>query len=131
MHKSRLIAGLGTTAFATSLFVLASCPPTAADNFNNMSQTQCLSGTADGSDYAEYDEDFATGGWKDHSGVAIASESQVVILSVTDAYGNSICSNTANLTTSCQFRSDFQSTFTIRVDNAQNMSPSNYQICAF
>jgi len=128
MLECRPGAVIGKTVVAATLAVLLTSAPSMADEFN---RSQCLSGTAAASDYAEYDEDFATGGWKEHSGVAIASESQVVILSVTDAYGNSICTNTADLTTSCKFKAGFSSTFTIRIDNGQNSTPANYQVCAF
>jgi len=128
MLNPRPGAVIGKAAISATLAVLLVAAPALADDFN---RSQCLNGTAAGADYAEYDEDFATGGWKEHSGVAIASESQVVILSVTDAYGNSICTNTADLTTSCKFKAGFSSTFTIRIDNGQNSTPANYQVCAF
>jgi hypothetical protein len=104
------------------------------DNDNrlvNQNFSLCLTGAAAGSDYAEYDEDFDTGGWKSHSGVAIASESLSVVLSVVDSYGNSICANTADLTTACKFKADFASTFTIRIDNTMNADQANFSICAF
>jgi hypothetical protein len=105
-------------------------PATAfADSFANTDS--CLSGTADAVDYASFDEDFNTGIWKSHSGVMIQSESQPVVLSVTDAYGNSICQNLANLSTSCTFRADFSSTFTITIDNTQNPMPADFQLCSF
>ena len=85
--------------------------------------------TVDALDDASYDEDF--GQWHNLSGVNLSSESLRVVLSVFDEYGNSICQNTADLTTSCKFQTGFASTFTIRVDNTQNSSPANYSVCAF
>jgi hypothetical protein len=91
--------------------------------------TACMSGSVDALDDASYDEDF--GQWHNLSGVNLSSESLRVVLSVFDEYGNSICQNTADLTTSCKFQTGFASTFTIRVDNTQNSSPANYSVCAF
>jgi hypothetical protein len=88
----------------------------------------CLGGRVDAVDYATLDEDLGGDFWKNHSGVAITSDSQQLTLSVTDAYGNSICQNLANLSTSCTFQTGFASTFTIRVDNTQNAA---YQLCSF
>jgi hypothetical protein len=113
---------LGAIAFLAPVQALA-------DSFAN--SASCLSGTADAVDYATFDEDFNTGRWKSHSGVMIQSESQPVVLSVTDAYGNSICQNLANLSTSCTFRADFSSTFTITIDNTQNPMSSDFQLCSF
>lgn len=103
--------------------------PVDADSYQNTSN--CMKGSADGSDYAEYDEDFSTGDWKNHSGVKITSASRPIVLIVTDSYGNSICSNTANPTTQCNFQAGFQSTFTIRLDNTKNTNDTRYEVCAF
>jgi hypothetical protein len=123
---------LPTTAAAVvaALGVLFSAAPSAsADGIGNT--TACMTGTVDPLDDASYDEDFGADQWKFNSGVKLTSDSQKVVLSVFDDYGNSICVNTADLTTSCKFQTGFTSTFTIRVDNTQNATAGNYTVCSF
>lgn len=93
--------------------------------------TACMIGSVDALDDASYDEDFGTDQWKNVSGVNLSSDNQRVVLSVFDEYGNSICQNTADLSTTCKFHTGFSSTFTIRVDNTQNASSANYTVCSF
>jgi hypothetical protein len=124
----------GRIAYAYVDFILgvvALLAPSAAFADSFVNPDACLSGTAEAADDATFDEDFNTGLWKSHSGVMIQSDSQQVVLSVTDAFGNSICQNLANLTTSCTFRADFNATFTITIDNTQNPLPANFQLCSF
>ena len=103
--------------------------PAMADSFQN--SNNCMTGSAAAYDYAEYEEDFAAGDWKNHSGLQISQASKPIVLKVTDSYGNSICSNTANPTTECKFQAGFQSTFNIQLDNTQNNDPTSYVVCAF
>ena len=116
-------------------FLLASCAllgaasHAGADTVGNTST--CMTGSVEASDDASYDEDFGADQWKDYSGVKLTSDSQKVVLSVVDDYGNSICQKSADLTTTCNFQTGFTSTFTIRVDNTQNDSRASYTICSF
>ena len=116
-----VVAALGV------LFSAASAQ--SADDIGNT--TSCMIGSVDPLDDASYDEDFGADRWKFQSGVKLTAESRKLVLSVLDDYGNSICVNTADLTTSCTFQTGFTSTFTIRVDNTQNATSEIYTVCSF
>ena len=120
---------VGQRLLVTSVAMMILSAPLAADSVNNTNF--CINGAAAAYDYSEFAEDFATGEWKSYSGVQIISESNSVVLTVTDQYGSSICTNTANLTTQCKFQADFQSTFTINVDNTPFSTAGNFKICTF
>lgn len=128
-HSGVLSLGhlVGQRLLFTSVAMMILSAPLAADSVNNF----CINGAAAAYDYSEFAEDFATGEWKSYSGVQIISESNAVVLTVTDQYGSSICTNTANLTTQCKFQADFQSTFTINVDNTPFSTAGNFKICTF
>ena len=121
-------ASLSATAAATLIGALLVSAPVRADSFNNTNS--CLSGSVDPNSFAALDQDFNTDGWKEHSGVQIQSESEQVVLSVTDSNGTSICSNMADLTTQCRFKAGFASTFSIRIDSSSSV-PANYSLCSF
>ena len=91
----------------------------------------CLSGSVAPFDYALLDEDFHNLSWTGQSGVQVNSGTKTLTLTVTDSYGNSLCQIAGSSATSCTFVSGVTSTFTIRIDNTQNLSQSAYYLCPF
>jgi len=128
MSMKQFAATAATVAASFSVFFGTAMPTSANDGG---SASACMSGTVDGWDDASYDENFGADRWKNISGVNLSSDNQKVVLSVLDDYGNSICQNTADLTTSCKFQTGFASTFTILLDNTQNSGSANYTVCSF
>jgi hypothetical protein len=105
-------------------------PAMAQDLHQNVS---CLNGSLPGGENSELDQRLRETGWDLKGGLQLTSTIGGVTLSVLDSYGQSVCEETANNSTSCRFRVDLTSVdvFNIRVDNATNTQATTYRICAF
>jgi hypothetical protein len=129
--RNSLITKRAVTAVAAAALTFVSSALSLADTDGNVSGSSCFAGTAAANDYATFNEDFTAGAWSSSSGVHLLAQSQRVTLAVTDSYGNSVCQNTADLSTSCTFEPGLSTTFTIVVDNSASAVPADYQLCTF
>jgi hypothetical protein len=130
--RNSLISKRALAAVAAAALAFVSSASSLADTDGNASNSNsCFAGTAAANDYATFNEDFAAGAWSSSSGVHLLAQSQRVTLAVTDSYGNSVCQNTADLSTSCTFEPGLSTTFTIVIDNSASAVPADYQLCTF
>ena len=122
---------LRTTAVATALIIgLAAGPAVAQDLSSSIS---CLRGNVQANDYAEFGAKLSETNWDSKGGVNLLSNIGGLKLRVLDPNGSSVCSETANNTTSCTFkvRNTYYDEFTVIVDNAEVAEQNGYKICAF
>jgi len=126
LHPELRMSSAAIIAVALAWSAIGSAEAQTAGNSKS-----CLSGSIAPFDYALLDEDFHNLSWTGQSGVQVNSGTKTLTLTVTDAYGNSLCQVTGSSATSCTFVFAVVSTFTIRIDNTQNPTQSAYYLCPF
>jgi hypothetical protein len=91
----------------------------------------CLTGHVDGLDYAEISANLREAEEDRRAGVTLESETTQMTVQVTDLNGESVCEQTANMSTNCRFRLGSYDQLIIRIDNTQHGMASGYKICPY
>lgn len=113
-------------AGAAALIVLSSGTQ-AADLQGSVS---CVEGNVPAYDYAELEQNFAETSWDRRSRVSLRSEDYALTLEVIDLNGNSICEEIATLRTRCTWNLNAGGTYTVKIDNSNRSTASDYRLCA-
>ena len=121
--RSALLAAIAATA-------LFSAPATAQ---NLDASITCISGLVGANDYALFDQTLSESRHDRRGGVTLETEIGGVGLTVVDTNGESVCEETANNSTSCQFNLKYSvgEAFTVRVDNTPNTVETGFKVCSF
>jgi len=124
---STIRASLGAVALSIGLFGSAAV---AQDLSASIS---CLRGTVPAADYSELDQSVKESIWDSRAGVTLVSEVGGVRLLVMDLYGTSVCDQEASNSTTCKFKLNARlpDVFTIKVDNVEGQTKSDFKLCAF
>ena len=123
----RACSALAPRMLAAGFAVLFVLSPARADR----PVEDCFAGEIGAADYSELSSKFSSGLWSKRTGVKIETASPSLVLTVIDAYSNSVCEVTQDSRTRCQFKASTNDEMTIRVDNSAGAHTGRYRLCAY
>jgi hypothetical protein len=128
--KAALRSPLRAVVTATASCILLSLGATASQAEDLATSVSCVRGHVDAYDYAELDQNFSESVTDTSSKLLLQGESAALTLEVYDLNGNSVCEEVATLKTSCTWNLTAGSTYSVKIDNTNRSTSSNYKLCS-
>ena len=104
--------------------------PASASALDLQGNVSCVEGHVQAFDFAELEQNFAESTWDSRARLSLRSETAALTLEVIDLNGNSICEEVATLRSRCTWNLTSGGTFTVKVDNSERPTSSDYKLCA-